>query len=119
MHKLITRRRCKIFIIESKNYVKDYKKLIINKHLTKEKEKIDNIKNVIIVSNNLQKLINSPYKNVYYIEKKKGDLKEYYSARINEKLRLIMKPIGEYPYNNILIDKIEFIKIDDKHYGEG
>ena len=30
-----------------------------------------------------------------------------------------MKPIGEYPYNNILIDKIEFIKIDDKHYGEG
>lgn len=108
-----------MFIIESKNYIKDYKKIIINKHLTKEKEKIDNIKNLIIASNNLQKLIDSPYKNVYYIEKKKGDLKEYYTARINEKLRLIMKPIGNYPYNNILIDKIEFIKIDDKHYGEG
>lgn len=108
-----------MFIIESKNYIKDYRKIIINKHLTKEKEKIDNIKNVIISSSNLQKLFDSPYKNVYYIEKKKGNLREFYTARINDKLRLVMKPIGDYPYDNILIDKIEFIKIDDKHYGEG
>lgn len=30
-----------------------------------------------------------------------------------------MKPIGEYPYNNKMITEIEFIDIDDKHYGEG
>ncbi len=30
-----------------------------------------------------------------------------------------MKPIGEYPYNKIEIDEIEFINLDDKHYGEG
>ena len=106
-------------IIESKNYIKDYKKIIISKHLTKEMERIENIKNVIISSKNLHELINSPYKNIYYITKKSGDLKEYYTARVNGKLRLFMKPIGEYPYDNIVIDKIEFIKIDDKHYGEG
>ena len=106
-------------IIESKNYIKDYKKIIINKHLTQEMNRIENIKNIILSSKNLQELINSLYKNIYYIVKKSGDLKEYYTARINGKLRLFMKPIGEYPYDNIVIDKIEFIKIDDKHYGEG
>lgn len=30
-----------------------------------------------------------------------------------------MKPEGEYPYNNLIIDKIEFVSIDDKHYREG
>ena len=78
-----------------------------------------NIKNIILSSNNLQELLCSPYKNVYYITKKSSNLKEYYTARINSKLRLIMKPEGEYPYNNLTIDKIEFVSIDDKHYGEG
>ena len=54
-----------------------------------------------------------------YIEQKKGNLKEYYTARINQKIRLIMKPIGSYPYNTLEITDIEFIDIDDKHYGEG
>ena len=30
-----------------------------------------------------------------------------------------MKPIGEYPYNNIEIVDILFDDIDDTHYGEG
>lgn len=30
-----------------------------------------------------------------------------------------MKPIGEYPYNQIEITDIEFLEIDDKHYGDG
>ena len=51
--------------------------------------------------------------------KKSGNLKKLYTARINEKLRLIMKPIGEYSYDNISIEEIEFVTIDDKHYGEG
>ena len=79
----------------------------------------ENIKNIILSSNNLQELLCSPYKDIYYITKKSGNLKEYYTARINSKLRLIMKPEGEYPYNNLTIDKIEFVSIDDKHYGEG
>lgn len=106
-------------IIESKNYIRDYKKIIINKHLTNEMNRIENIKNIILISRNFQELINSPYKDIYYITKKSGNLKEYYTARINNKLRLYMKPIGDYPYNNIIIDKIEFICIDGKHYGEG
>ena len=106
-------------IIESKNYIKDYKKIIINKYLTNEMNRIENIKNIIVVCRNMQELINSPYKNIYHITKKNGNLKEYYTARINGKLRLLMKPLGEYPYNNIIIDRIEFVGIDDKHYGEG
>ena len=30
-----------------------------------------------------------------------------------------MKPVGTYPYDLIELTKIEFIKIDDKHYKEG
>lgn len=63
-------------------------------------------------------LILNPYKNVYYIEQKKGNLKEFYTARINDKIRLVMKPVGTYPYNKIEIIEIEFIDIDNKHYGE-
>lgn len=108
-----------MIISESAAYKKDYKKIIINKHMIREKEKIDSIKNIILSSNNLQELLCSPYKNVYCITKKSSNLKEYYTARINSKLRLIMRPEGEYPYNNLIIDKIEFVSIDDKHYGEG
>lgn len=108
-----------MIIKESSNYKKDYRKIIINKHMIKEKEKIDNIKNIILISNNLHDVLISPYKNIYYIEKKKVNLKEYYTARINDKLRLIMKPIGEYPYDSLKIESIEFVSIDDKHYGEG
>lgn len=106
-------------IHESSGYKKDYKKIIINKHMIKEKEKIDNIKNIILSSKNLSELLHNPYKNVYYITKKSGNLKEYYTARINNKLRLIMKPEGEYPYDSLVIETIEFISIDNKHYGEG
>ena len=87
--------------------------------MIKEKEKIEKIKKIILSSNNIQELLCSPYKDIYYITKKSSNLKEYYTAKINSKLRLIMRPEGEYPYNNLTIDKIEFVSIDDKHYGEG
>ncbi len=108
-----------MFITESKNYKKDYKKKIIDKHLSNEAIRIENIQKVIISSLNLEELIIGPYKNIYHIEKKKGNMNQLYTARINSKLRLIMKPIGNYPYYLIEIEEIEFIGIDDKHYGEG
>ena len=43
----------------------------------------------------------SHYKYIYHIEKKAGNLKEYYSASLNKKMRLIMKPIGKYSYNEV------------------
>jgi hypothetical protein len=30
-----------------------------------------------------------------------------------------MRPVGEYPYNLVEIEAIEFCEIDDKHYGKG
>lgn len=108
-----------MYIIKSKNYLKSYKKKIENKHLTKEAERIKNIENLLSSSNNLQTVMTSPYKNIYHIEQKTGNLKKIYTARINDKLRLIMKPQGAYPYNQIEIEEIEFIDIDDKHYKEG
>lgn len=108
-----------MYIIKSKNYQKSYKKKILDKHLEKEKIRINHIENLLLASENLHTVMLSPYKNVYHIEQKKNNLKEFYTARINEKLRLIMKPAGNYPYNLIEIEKIEFTQIDDKHYKEG
>ena len=104
-------------IIETSKYKKSYKKKLVNKNKTKEVERIENIKSIIIMSNNFHELLISEYKKVYYIEKKKGNLKEFYTARINDKIRLLMKPIGEYPYKDIEIEEILFDDIDNKHYG--
>lgn len=108
-----------MIINKSKQFKKSYNKNILDKHLDKEKERISNIENLIINSKNLQDLINSPYKNIYHIEQKHGNLKDLYTARINSKLRLIMKPIGDYPYNILEIEELEFKDIDTSHYGEG
>ena len=40
--------------------------------------------------------------------------------KLNFKLRLYLKPKAEYPYDKLeQIVELEFVKIDDKHYGEG
>ena len=67
----------------------------------------------------MQKLINSSLAKIYGIKKKNGDLRETYTADLNKKIRLYMKPESEYPYDLTGIEFIEFVKIDDKHYGEG
>ena len=51
--------------------------------------------------------------------KQKMVLSLFTPRKINNKIRLQMKPVGVYPYNMIEIQEIEFIKIDDSHYGEG
>lgn len=67
----------------------------------------------------MKDLMNNPLRFVYNIEKKNGDLKEIYTAKINSKLRLYIKPIGVYPYTLEEIVEVSFLKIDDKHYGDG
>ena len=42
-----------------------------------------------------------------------------YTANINMKLRMYIKPIGEYPYKLEKIVEVELREIDDRHYGEG
>lgn len=106
-------------IIKTSTYIKDYKKKIINKHKKIEEETISAIENLLIQSENMKELMKNPLSVVYNIEKKKGDLKEIYTARINGKLRMYMKPIGEYPYILEEILEITLEEIDDKHYGNG
>ena len=106
-------------IIKDKTYIKDYKKKIEYKNLYKEIERIKNIEDLILDSKNLKSLISNPLSSIYSIEQKKGNLKEIYTAKVNQKIRLYIKPIGEYPYNTVEITELEFLKIDDKHYGEG
>ena len=103
--------------IETSKYKRSLKKVLKNK--TRELERLENIKNIILECDNLYMLLLSEFKNVYHIEKKTGNLKEYYTARLNDKIRLFMRPVGEYPYREIEIDEIVFENIDDKHYGEG
>lgn len=106
-------------IIKNKTYLKDYKKKIEYKHLNAEIERIKSIECLILDSQNLKSLIINPLSITYGIEQKKGNLKEIYTAKINQKIRLYIKPIGEYPYNIVEITELEFLKIDDKHYGDG
>lgn len=108
-----------LYIIKTKQYIKEYKKKIINKHLVREQETIELLEIALTECMNLKELIHSDVAITYNIKKKVGDLKEIYTARINNKLRLYMKPVGEYPYRNEEIIEIEFREIDDKHYGEG
>lgn len=104
-------------IIESNNYKKSYTKILKNK--VNEIDRLNKIITLLLEYPTLHDVLITPYKEIYYIEKKKGNLKEYYTARINQKIRLIMKPIGDYPYNTMEITDIEFIDIDNKHYKEG
>ena len=106
-------------IIKSKNYEKDYKKKILNKYKQKEIDRIQSIEELVLDSENLKSLLLNPLSLVYNIRQKEGVLKEIFTSNVNSKIRLYMKPIGEYPYNKIEIKSIEFLKIDDKHYGEG
>ena len=70
----------------------------------------------MISSSNLKELMHSNFKYIYDIRKKDANLKELYSASLNGNIRLLFKPCGEYPYNEIEIVEIELIEINDKHY---
>ena len=109
-----------IKIIKSSTYKKEYKKKLENKHLNKEIDAIRKIERLIIETPNIKESMLNPLNIVYGIEKKSGDLKEIYTARLNSKLRLYIKPNAEYPYDNLeQIVELEFVKIDNKHYGDG
>lgn len=106
-------------ILKTNTYIRDYKKKIKNKHMTNEIETIAKIEELFVLSDNFKEVLLNPLHNIYGISKKVGELREFYTADINSKLRLYLKPIGEYPYNSLEITKIEFNSIDDKHYGDG
>lgn len=106
-------------IIKTSKFKKTYKKFLLDKHKYDEIDRLEDIEEVIFGSSNLKELLISPYKKYYNIEKKNGPLKEIYTARLNNKIRLYMRPIGEYPYKEIEISEIVFEEIDEKHYKEG
>ena len=85
-------------IIKTTEYKKDIQKKIKNKHKKRELEIIEAIEELMIQSKNMKQMMLNPLTIVYNIEKKKGNLKEIYTAKINPKLRMYIKPIGEYPY---------------------
>lgn len=100
-------------IIESNKYKKSYSKILKNR--AKEKERVENIKNLLISKATLQDVMIDPLHNIYHIEELKHNRHDY-SARINNKIRLIMIPVGNYPYNIVEITDIIFEDIDNYHY---
>lgn len=106
-------------VIKTKTYIKDVQKKIKNKHKQIEELTIEAIESLLVQSKNMKELMQNPLSVVYNIEKKKGDLKDIYTARINTKLRMYKKPVGIYPYVLEEIVEIELEEIDDKHYGNG
>lgn len=106
-------------LLKTSAYQKDVQKKIINKHMKKEMENIEAIEELLKQSNDMKELMFNPLSKIYNIEKKSGSLKEIYTANINTKIRMYMKPVGMYPYKLEDIIEIELRKIDDKHYGDG
>ena len=110
----------KIKILKEKAYSKSLKKVIISAHRDNELKTLEKIERLIIQSKNMKELMLNPLHMIYNIEQKKGNLKEIFTANINSKIRLYMKPVANYPYDKLeQIDSIEFVIIDDKHYGDG
>ena len=105
-------------IIETPGYKRTYKILLKN-HLVKEVETLDGLMTIIYQKETFKDVLNCEAKSIYKITKKVGNLKKIYTANLNNKIRLHMKPVGDYPYNLCEIEELEFIKIDDKHYGDG
>ena len=103
-------------IIETSKYKKTYKKIIIDKHLSEEKEVLNIVLGIIELYPNLQSLMNSIYQRKYDIRQKEGNLKEYISVSINQRIRLIIKPISELPYNYVEIVDIELVQVNDDYY---
>lgn len=87
--------------------------------MNKELTTIEAIEVLMVESENMKKLMLNPLARVYNINKKSGILKEIYTANVNKKIRMYIKPIGEYPYKLEEIVEIELEQIDDRHYGEG
>lgn len=63
-------------IIESSKYKKSYKKILKNK--TKEIERLNKIISLLKSSNNLHMVNINPLSQMYHIEQKQGNLKDYY-----------------------------------------
>lgn len=87
--------------------------------MNKELATIEAIEVLMVESENMKKLMLNPLARVYNINKKSGILKEIYTANVNKKIRMYIKPIGKYPYKLEEIVEIELEQIDDRHYGEG
>ena len=108
-----------MIVNETKKYLKDYKKKIKNKNKIQEEIRIEGIKTLKIILDKFKLLLNNYYSKIYDIKQKTGNLKEIFTADINKKMRLFMKPDGIYPYVRENIVEIAFLEIDDTHYGEG
>lgn len=104
-------------IIKTKTYERDYKNKLVKKHKKEEIENIEDLELLILMSKNFDLVLKDDLSHYMKVEKKKGNLKEVYTARIGKKGRLIMVPIGEYPYVAVEIKEIIFEEIDDSHYG--
>ena len=64
-------------ILKTTMYERTYKKCIVDKHLKKEMDKINEIEDFIYNTDNMQELITNSLSMVYGIQKKKEILKRF------------------------------------------
>ena len=85
-------------ILKSEQYTKDYKKKICKVHKYDEMERIRNIEELIIDSNNLKDLIENPLAIVYHIEKKypaSGDKIIMMTENVNDDMEISVARCSE------------------------
>lgn len=100
------------------NKTSGYKKSI-NKlkksHKKKEIEKVSQIEEILIHHNNLKELAQSVMWRIYRFEKLKGDKKEVYSARINQKYRLEFSAVNDKVNKLEEVIELDLLEVSD-HY---
>ena len=95
-------------IIKTKNYEKDFKKKIKSKHKKLEMEIISSIENLILDSSDFKSLLLNPLSRIYNIKQKEGNLKEIFTADINNKMRLSFKEKIIINNTNLIFDTIKY-----------
>lgn len=96
-------------IIYTKSYDKTYKEL---KKYPKEKANLEEILELIRISENFNQLISNPFTKMYQLERLKYNLNKFYSlnpSKSGGKIRLIIRPVE----NEV---EVELIYISYDHY---
>ena len=72
----------KIKIIKTKGFTKDYRTKLKNKHLNKEIALLQKIEQLLISCESMKEVMEDSLHIIYNIEKKKGNMREFYTARL-------------------------------------
>lgn len=106
-------------LTKDKTYMKSVEKKLVNKHKIKEYKKLLRIEEFLIEEDNLKTASLNHIWNMYGFEQLKGNDSNKFTAKLNSKIRVVIIPKYNEPYNYIETVNLKMVEIDDHHYKEG